>query len=141
MSERRNEKLRNYENRTQEEVFEIARKLGKTAMNCHHLIWMARDHKDFVRAEKIFQPQMYIPAHNELHANCPPVPRFTAPVLETVRANFEPTGDTISSLDQLLVLINDAKINATSKDEYLYALESQIPFLRNNIRPAKGYHR
>lgn len=120
------------------------RKLGYGAMNCHHIIWMAHDHHDPVRAMQILQPQMYMPAHNALHQECPPVPKFTPKLIETIRADFRPTEDTLDSLDRLLFLINgvdSSVIKGFIKDMCLHSLESQIPFLKGNIKPAIGYHK
>lgn len=127
---------------SEEEKEYLRSKLGNHAMNCHHLIWMGRDHHDIVRAELDFQPQMYLPAHNALHQHCPPVPKFDEKLLKVIRAEFVHSGDTLTSLDRLLILINaEHNIKSDYKDLCLHALESQIPYLRGNIDKAKGYHK
>lgn len=122
---------------------ERIRKFGKGTLNCHHLWWMGRTHKDnYLRAEHVFQPQTYKPAHKELHDNCPPVPEITRPTLRVVRAEFEPTDDTLESLDNLLCLFRrletDYRIDPADKiilPLVEHALEMQIPYLRGNIKP------
>jgi hypothetical protein len=124
---------------------EIAiRRLGCGAMDCHHIIWMKRNHKDFIRAMEVFQPQMYKPAHKALHEDCPSVPRFNDSLLKIVRADFKPNDNTIDSLDRLLFLINgvdETVMKGFIKELTLHALESQIPYLKGNIKPAIGYHK
>lgn len=118
------------------------RRIGRKAMNCHHLMWTAENHHDFLRAEHDFQPQMYIPAHNEVHNNTNSVPEFSKGILQIVRAEFRPTGDTLKSLDEVLICIDHASkaehihpIDRQLAQMSIYALESQIPYLRGNIAP------
>lgn len=123
------------------------RKLGRGAMNCHHLFWTAKNHHDWMRAEPDFQPQMYIPAHNALHSDLQAmsVPEICKPILQAVRANFTPTRDTFDSLDQILLLIDHASempqvhpIDRQLAQMAIHALEIQKPYLKGNIAPNRA---
>lgn len=121
-----------------------SKKLGKNVMNCHHIIWTKADHHDFVRADVIFQPEMYIPAHNALHKACPSVPRFNDSLLGVIREEFHATTNTLDSIDRLLMVINGADkktIDSVMKEFCIHAIESQIPFLRGNIKTHEGKSR
>lgn len=122
---------------------ERRRNFGRGVLNCHHLWWMGKTHgKNFLRAEFDFQPQMYIPAHKNLHDDCLPVPELSRQTLRVVRAEFEPTGDTFESLDDLLCILNrlETSYKIDPVDKMIlplveHALEMQIPYLRGNIMP------
>lgn len=118
------------------------RKIGRGAMNCHHLFWVGSNHRDWTRQEHDFLPQMYIPAHNALHAECPSVPELSREVLRIVRADFRPTGNTLDSLDEVICLIDHAStmeqvhpIDRQLAQMAIHALEMQKFYLRGNIAP------
>lgn len=118
------------------------RKIGRACMNCHHIFWIAKNHQDWTRKESDFLPQMYIPAHNALHAETPSVPELSREILRIVRADFTPTGNTLDSLDEVLCLIDHAStmeqihpIDRQLAQLSIHALEMQKYYLRGNISP------
>ena len=116
------------------------RKIGRGVMNYHHLFWIGKNHKHWMRDQHDFQPQMYIPAHNALHKECPSVPEISTEILRIVRADFEPKHNTLDSLDELLCLISHAAtmeqvhpIDRQLAQLSIHALERQRYYLRDNI--------
>lgn len=113
--------------------------------NRHHIMttrsdWQSNPNAKRVRNTHELIPLMDIEVHEELTKNCPVVPLLGYKALQLVVAEFRPTGETLSTLDKLLMAINEVCSNPNI--HYLErqlgqlamdSLEIQIPYLKDGI--------
>lgn len=112
----------------------------------HHILerrsdWTSNQIASSLRKTSELTPEIWQPAHNELHRNCPIVPLLGYRALELVKANFEPANDnTMKSIDRLLCTINQVSNNPDMHiierhlaELAMHSIELQVPYIRGNI--------
>ena len=119
--------------------------LGSHAINCHHIFhtghcWKKSNEARKLRNQPDFKPMMEVPVHDRIHIECPAVNVLSRDILRIVQAEFEPTGDTLRSLDKLLCIINSSLSNKNVRQSdrvkaqfSINALERQFYYLKGNI--------
>lgn len=125
----------------------------KGKIDCHHILhnreeWSLRNDALFLRETPSLIPALERSVHDEIHETCPPVPLLGCYALAIIRREFEPTPDTIETMENLMFAIEEAgrhpKAHPLEKDLGQLAIEAvrlQIPDIREGlILPRKcGY--
>lgn len=112
----------------------------------HHILHNRREWTLRPEARKLRETPSLVPVlgywaiHQELHANCPPVPCLGYNGLLAVYKEFKPTNDTFTSMDNLLFAIETAskhpKAHPVERELALLAMEAidlQRPYIREGI--------
>lgn len=111
----------------------------------HHILherkgWEARPQGKELRSTPSLVPAMDRETHNALHAACPEVPMLGYYALVRILKTFQPTYDTLDTMDDLLYSINEASKHPKAHDIErqlcqlaLQAVDLQRPFVREGI--------
>lgn len=111
----------------------------------HHILhnrveWTARPQAAALRERPELIPKIDRDVHDELHRIAPPVPLLGYYALMSVQSLYEPTGDTLGSLDNLMAAIDDAgkhrkahRVERGMAELAVEALSIQKAILRGNV--------
>lgn len=112
----------------------------------HHIVhnrqeWTLRPEAKVIRETKSLRPIIPRSLHNEIHAQCPPVPLLGYHALLQVRKHFEPTRDTLETVDNLCFAIEEASrhprfhpLERDLAELTVEAIRLQIPQLETVLR-------
>lgn len=108
----------------------------------HHIVhnraeWNLRPAGAMIRQEETLIPEMPRTLHNEIHAECPPVPLLAIHSLERTAHFFKPGRDTLQSMDNLMDAIERSvehpRTHEIERELAMLAIEAidlQRPFIR-----------
>lgn len=114
-------------------------------MDKHHIMWPRQEHSLRpaglrLRVTPSLVPKIDREVHTELHRLTPPVPALGYHALNILKRDFQPEGDTIDDLDQLMRRIEEAlkrprahEIEREMGALTIMALELQKPFIEYGI--------
>lgn len=113
--------------------------------NKHHILhhraeWTVRPEAELLRERPELVPRIDVDVHNELHRIAPPVPLLGCYALRRVNALYEPSFDTIESMDNLMLAIEQAgkhhkahRVERKMAECAVEALDIQRAILRGNV--------
>jgi len=111
----------------------------------HHILhdrvsWEARPQSKLLRSTPSLVPALDRDVHNEIHANCPPVPTLGYHALTRVLREFQPSANTLDTVDDLMFSINEASKHPKAHDIErqlcqlaIQAIDLQRPILKSGI--------
>ena len=92
------------------------RRHGNDYTDAHHLIfprqeWSMRKESLYLRSTPSLIPHLHRTIHNEIHRECSPLPLLGFYALQRTLKHFEPTDETLSSMDNLAFAIEMSSRN------------------------------
>jgi hypothetical protein len=118
----------------------------KPAFDRHHILhhrveWTLRSNAERLRESPPLVPSIPREVHNEIHANCPPVPLLGHHALLRTVASYQPLwGDTMGSMDNLMFAMEQAQqhprahpIERDLADLAIQAVDLQRPYIREGL--------
>lgn len=112
----------------------------------HHILhhkqeWTLREKAELLRESPPLIPSIPREVHNEIHANCPPVPLLGYHALARTLSSYVPLwGDTLGSMDNLMFAMEEAqshpRAHAIERDLAelaIQAVDLQRPYIREGL--------
>jgi len=111
----------------------------------HHILhnrleWSLRPESKRLRETPSLIPRLDRETHDEIHRTCPPVPLLGYYALMRVNKLFEPSRNTLESIDSLLDAIDEANHHPKAHplerqlgDAAMWAIELQIPAIADAL--------